>query len=343
MPRPQASLVSMFSTARPLYLSLAPLAPLRALPRCCFAGGGPCLHQGACPGTLVGRTPGRSPGRQPGSRTAAAERRARRSTRSGWAGGFPARGRDEEGRIDDGSCFRAAFRRGPAGGDTEGSGSEWSVQLVAANAQPIEKGDAILATFHLRAPTPPEGAPLGQTEFVFELGRAPTTSRSSIRFRRAANGPRFTIRFTAAQAYARGEAHMIFRLGYHPETIEIGGATVVSFGKHPADGAAQHASADRQRERVAAAVVDAAEEAAAKADPTAAGELVVSVAPDKLIRPISPYVYGITHSGPRIRGDVAPPGRQPRDRLQLGEQCLERRERLSPQQRRVVMHGARVP
>lgn len=184
------------------------------------------------------------------------------------------------------SALRAAI--------TQGSGSEWSVQLVAANAQPIEKGDLILTTFHLRAPAPPEGAPLGQTEFVFELGRAPYSKSVQYPVQTGGDWTKVQIRFTAAQSYAAGEAHMIFRLGYDPETIEIGGATVVSFGKRvPLTALPTTQSADSQRERAAAAVVDAAEEAAAKTAATAGGELVVSVAPNKVIRAISPYVYGI--------------------------------------------------
>ncbi|MEP6652886.1 MAG: glycoside hydrolase family 44 protein [Myxococcales bacterium] len=185
-----------------------------------------------------------------------------------------------------GAALHAAIR--------EGSGSEWGVQLVAANAQSIEKGDLILATIHLRAPAPPEGAPLGQTEFVFELGRAPYSKSVQYPVEVGGEWTKVHIRFTAAQAYAPGEAHMIFRLGYPPETIEIGGATVISFGKRiPLTALPSTQGADRERARLAAATEEAAEEAAARAEPTKGGELAVSVAPNKVIRPISPYVYGV--------------------------------------------------
>ena len=87
---------------------------------------------------------------------------------------------------------------------------------------------------------------------------------------------------------------MIFRLGYPPETIEIGGVTVVNFGKRvPLTALPSTQGADRERARLAAATVEAAEEAAAKAEPTTGGELGFTVAPNKVIRPISPYVYGV--------------------------------------------------
>ena len=56
----------------------------------------------------------------------------------------------------------------------EGSGHEWAVQLVADNAAPINRGDAILATFYLRTDKPQEGG-VGETEFVFELNGSPYT------------------------------------------------------------------------------------------------------------------------------------------------------------------------
>ena len=104
------------------------------------------------------------------------------------------------------------------------------VQLVAPNAQPIEKGDVILATFHLRGPTPPQDMPLAQTELVVELGRAPYNKSVQYPVQVGGEWTKIHVRFTAAQAYAPGEAHLIFRLGYEPETLEIGGATIVSFG-----------------------------------------------------------------------------------------------------------------
>lgn len=176
----------------------------------------------------------------------------------------------------------------------DGSPSEWSVQLVAANAQPVEKGDAILATFYLRAPAVPEGALLGQTELVFELGRPPYTKSVHYPVQAGGDWVKVQVAFAAAQAFAPGEAHIIFRLGYEPETLEIGGVRVEDFGKRvPVAHLPNTQAWDRQRERDAAAALWAAEQAAAKSGPVEGGELVVEVVPGKAIRPISPLVYGI--------------------------------------------------
>jgi mannan endo-1,4-beta-mannosidase len=177
---------------------------------------------------------------------------------------------------------------------TEGSGSEWSMQLVAGNAAAVDKGDVILATFYLRGVTPPAESTLAQTEFVFELGRAPYSKSTSYPIQAGAEWTKVQIRFLAAQAYAVGEAHLIFRLGYEPEVIELGGVSVVSFGKQvPLTALPYTQASDRDRDRVAAQAADAADEAAAKAASADAGALAITVAPDKIIRPISPYVYGL--------------------------------------------------
>lgn len=176
----------------------------------------------------------------------------------------------------------------------DGSSSEWSVQLVADNAQPVEKGDAVLVTFHLRAPAVPEGALLGQTELVFELGRPPYSKSTQYPVQAGGEWVKVQVAFAAAQAFAPGEAHIIFRLGYEPETLELGGVTVESFGKRlPVAQLPNTQAWDRQRERDAAAALWAAEQAAAKSGPVEGGDLIVEVAPGVVIRPISPLIYGI--------------------------------------------------
>jgi len=177
---------------------------------------------------------------------------------------------------------------------TEGSGSEWGVQLVAPNAVAVEKDDAILTSFYLRGPTPPEGTPLAQTEFVFELGRAPYSKSVHYPVQVGPEWTKVQIRFKAAQAYAAGEAHMIFRLGYDPETLELGGLTIESFGKRvPVASLPASEGADRGRETAARAAAYEAEKAAAHTPPVNGGELAIQVSPAKVIRPISPLVYGI--------------------------------------------------
>ena len=61
-------------------------------------------------------------------------------------------------------------------------------------------------------------------------------------------------RFTAAAAYAPGEANMIFRLGYEPQTLELGGVKVENFGKAIAMGGLPTSmTTDRRRAKALAA------------------------------------------------------------------------------------------
>jgi len=96
--------------------------------------------------------------------------------------------------------------------------------------------------------------------------------------------------FTADKAYAAGEANMIFRLGYDPQTIELGGVKVESFGKAIAMGGLPTSmTTDRRRAKAFAA----ANKDAANTAPVEAGDLTFEVDTGKVIRTISPYVYGI--------------------------------------------------
>ena len=172
----------------------------------------------------------------------------------------------------------------------EGSGSPWGVQLQGANAAPVAKGDAVLATFYLRTETPQEGS-VGETEFVFELGRPPYSKAASYPIQAGPEWTKVQVRFLADRDYAAGEASIIFRLGYEPETIDIGGVKVESFGKIALGELPTTMGSDRRRERAMAAALKAAEEKAAV--PVEGGELRFEVAPREVIRTISPYVYGL--------------------------------------------------
>ncbi|HEY6477944.1 MAG TPA: hypothetical protein VI456_15310, partial [Polyangia bacterium] len=133
-----------------------------------------------------------------------------------------------------------------------GSGHEWAVQIEAPNSAAIESGDALLVTFYLRTETPQEGG-VGETEFVFELNGSPYTKSVQYPVLGAAAWSKVEVRFKAAAAYAAGQAHAIFRLGYEPEALEIGGVKLESFGKQiPFSSLPSTQGADRKRQQEAA-------------------------------------------------------------------------------------------
>ncbi len=173
----------------------------------------------------------------------------------------------------------------------EASSHEYAVQTTAPIAAAIDEGDAILATFYLRTATPQEGG-VGETEFVFELAQSPYTKSIQYPITAGAEWVKVQAHFRAAKSYAAGDAQMIFRLGYDPEVLEIGGVTVESFGKRvPVSSLPTTQTADRRREKELAAAAKQA--ASADTGPVAGGELRFEIATGKVIRPISPYVYGV--------------------------------------------------
>ena len=175
----------------------------------------------------------------------------------------------------------------------QGSGHEWAVQLVAENAAPIESGDAILATFFLRTETPQEGG-VGETEFVLELNGSPYPKSIQYPVQAGGGWSKVLVRFKATRGYAAGEAHAIFRLGYDPQTIDLGGVKLESFGKQIAFWSLPSTQiADRRRERDAAAAAKATAAAQDALPPAEGGDLPIEVEPGEVIRRISPYVYGI--------------------------------------------------
>jgi hypothetical protein len=110
------------------------------------------------------------------------------------------------------------------------SNSEWTVQLQAPTAAAVEKGDVLFATFFVRATKLREDG-TAETQFVFEKASAPYTKSATHSVGVTEEWRKVYVRFMAAQSYAPGEAQMIFRLGYDPETLQIGGVKVESFGQ----------------------------------------------------------------------------------------------------------------
>lgn len=172
----------------------------------------------------------------------------------------------------------------------EASGSEWSVQAQARTAAPIEAGDLLLATFYVRSVAPQENGTT-ETQFVFELAREPWTKSVTYPIYLDEQWRMVQVRFAAKESYGAGEAQMIFRLGYDPETLEIGGAKVENFKKElkllqlPSTEVAdlQHVPKPVKEELPPA---------------VAGGSFELEVNPDKVLRPISPYVYGVNSQEP---------------------------------------------
>jgi hypothetical protein len=175
----------------------------------------------------------------------------------------------------------------------DASDHEWAVQLEAMNAAALESGDAILATFYLRSETPQQGS-VGETELVFELAQSPYTKSIQYPVKLGSDWIKAQVRFKAARAFQAGEAHILFRLGYEPQVLQLAGVSVESFGKNVAMNVLPTTqAADRRRDKTLVAAATATATAALSGPPIEGGDLRLEVNAAQVIRPISPYVYGI--------------------------------------------------
>jgi mannan endo-1,4-beta-mannosidase len=170
----------------------------------------------------------------------------------------------------------------------KGSGHEWAVQIQAPNAGPVDEGDVLLATFYLRAEAPNEDTGTGQTQFVFEESGEPYAKSTMYDVEAGPEWRKVYVPFVAKRKFGATEANMIFRLGYDPETIDIGGLTVEDFGKKlklAALPTTRHFTPPKRPDATASLpAVDG-------------GALAIDIDPSKPIGPISPYVYGINSQG----------------------------------------------
>ena len=85
----------------------------------------------------------------------------------------------------------------------EASSHEWAVQLQTPTTAPVAMGDAILATFWFRTETPQEGS-VGETEFVFELGRSPYSKSIQYPIQAGPDWTRVQVRFNGRQGVRGG-------------------------------------------------------------------------------------------------------------------------------------------
>ena len=167
----------------------------------------------------------------------------------------------------------------------EDSGSEWTVQVTAKNTEPVAKGDVLLATFFMRVVKELESGG-GETQFVFEKASEPYTKSVTYPIRLTPEWRKIHVRFVAGEDYAPGEAQAIFRLGYEPETLQIGGLTLQNFKDQVAIARLPSTEAEDRRLAQAPAPV-------AQLPVIDGGELRLTVNAAKVLGNISPYVYGI--------------------------------------------------
>ncbi len=128
-----------------------------------------------------------------------------------------------------GQPFRRALRV-TIGADAPGTNA---TQLTINNAAPVEKGDALLASFSVRGASAAGKNP-AQTEFLFEKASDPWTKSATLGVatpRDPGAWKRVLVPFTSVGGYAPGEVMVSLRFAFGPQTLEVGGLSVVNYGK----------------------------------------------------------------------------------------------------------------
>jgi O-glycosyl hydrolase len=107
-----------------------------------------------------------------------------------------------------------------------------ATQLTLRTTGPVKKGDVLLASFSLRGASA-DGKSPAQVMFLFERTVSPWTksiSQGAASAKRPDAWKRILLPFAAAEDYAPGEAMASLRFAFGPQTVEVGGLSVVDFG-----------------------------------------------------------------------------------------------------------------
>jgi GH35 family endo-1,4-beta-xylanase len=104
----------------------------------------------------------------------------------------------------------------------------WDLQLTQRIPVAIAKGDVLVGTFFMRTLKAETG--YGRTDLILENR---TTYEKSVYYSAIVGSEwrKFTVPFVAVEDEPAGGAQLNFHLGFNPQTIEIGGVTLVNYGK----------------------------------------------------------------------------------------------------------------
>jgi endo-1,4-beta-xylanase len=102
----------------------------------------------------------------------------------------------------------------------------YSVQIRFPNTAPIRRDDSLLVRFTARSAEATEAT----TGMVFERASEPFTKSIELDVSVGKEWKPFAFAFRAAEHYEPGQGQLNFRLGYGPQTIDLGGIELLNFG-----------------------------------------------------------------------------------------------------------------
>ncbi|MCC6444223.1 MAG: hypothetical protein IT210_12315 [Armatimonadetes bacterium] len=108
-----------------------------------------------------------------------------------------------------------------------------ATQLTVPVAAPVTRGDVLLASFRMRGRAS-DGKHPAQLMFLFERATDPWTksaSKGAAAPEKGAGWTRVLVPFMAAENYRPGEAMVSLRFAFGSQTVEVGGLSVINYGK----------------------------------------------------------------------------------------------------------------
>jgi GH35 family endo-1,4-beta-xylanase len=106
----------------------------------------------------------------------------------------------------------------------------YSVQVSALTTAPVKQGDILLATFYVRALKGQAETGEARTQFVFETGAPDYEKSATVDVAIPREWKRVDVPFRAVRDSGAGEAQVCLRMGYGPQSFEVGGVSVVNYG-----------------------------------------------------------------------------------------------------------------
>ncbi|HBY60410.1 MAG TPA: hypothetical protein DEH78_11340, partial [Solibacterales bacterium] len=129
-----------------------------------------------------------------------------------------------------GQSFTRAWRlRTP---DANANRNAWDIRIIADGVRDVAQDDTLVATFWARTiESPPNGQAFSR--FVFEQNGFPYTKSAEHTFIPSADWRRYQFAFSSREKYGPRGYSMHFWVTFGPQTIEIGGLTVMNHGRTP--------------------------------------------------------------------------------------------------------------
>jgi endo-1,4-beta-xylanase len=109
----------------------------------------------------------------------------------------------------------------------------YGLQLSGPSLEGVKKGDVLLMTCYVRTIKGQAETGESRTQFVFERNEAPHTKAVSADISIPASDKgwkRIDVPFIAGETLTPDKTHVSFRLGYDPQTFELGGVRLVNYG-----------------------------------------------------------------------------------------------------------------